>query len=53
MVMTLLVGGGLGLLAGLAWGVRRALGRREKDDLGSISDSWVQQHRANTHDQSQ
>jgi hypothetical protein len=52
MFMTLLVGGGLGLLAGLAWGVRRTLGRREKDDLGSISDSWVHQHRANTHDQS-
>ena len=26
------------------------LGRREKDDLGTISDSWVNQHRASTHD---
>jgi hypothetical protein len=52
MFMTLLVGGGLGILAGLAWGLRRMLGRREQDDLGTISDSWVNQHRANTHDQS-
>jgi hypothetical protein len=51
MVMTLLVGGGLGILAGLAWGLRRTVGRREKDDLGTVSDSWVNHHRANTHDQ--
>jgi hypothetical protein len=52
MFMTLLVGGSLGLLAGLAWELRRTLGRREKDDLGTISESWVNQLRANTHDQS-
>jgi hypothetical protein len=47
MLITLFVGAGVALLVGLAW-VRRP--RRPKDDLGSISDSWVHQHRASTYD---
>jgi hypothetical protein len=52
MFMTRLVGGG----RVPRWprvGAARTRGRREKDDLGTISDSWVNQHRANTNDQSQ
>jgi hypothetical protein len=41
MFMTLLVGGGLGFLAGLAWRLRRTRGRRERDDLGTVSESWA------------
>jgi hypothetical protein len=50
MSIVLLVGGAIVVLAGAAWMVVRSRGRREKDDLGSISDSWVNQHRASTHD---
>jgi hypothetical protein len=47
MSITLLVGAGVALLVGLAW-VRST--RRRKDDLGTISDSWVHQHRVSTDD---
>jgi LPXTG-motif cell wall-anchored protein len=47
MFMTLIVGAGVALLVGLAWVRRR---RRQNDHLGTISDSWVHQHRASTHD---
>jgi hypothetical protein len=47
MFITLLVGAGVVLLVGLPWVLSR---RRQKDDLGTISDSWVHQHRASTHD---
>lgn len=50
MSIALLVCGAVAILAGGAWMLLRKLGRREKDDLGSISDSWVNQHRASTHD---
>ena len=50
MSIALLVGGGIAILSGIAWVLFRTLGRREKDDLGTISDSWVNQHRASTHD---
>jgi hypothetical protein len=47
MSITLLVGAGVVLLVGLAWMRSR---RRQKADLGTISDSWVHQHRASTYD---
>jgi hypothetical protein len=50
MSIALLVGIALAILAALTWVLFRMLGRREKDDLGTISDSWVNQHRASTHD---
>ena len=50
MSIALLIGGALAILAGAVWMLLRRLGRRDKDDLGSISDSWVNQHRASTHD---
>jgi hypothetical protein len=52
MSMTFLVGAGLALLVGIAWVLLSTLGRREKDHLGTISNSWINQHRATTHDQS-
>jgi hypothetical protein len=50
MSIALLVGVGLAILAGITWVLFRTFGHREKDDLGTISDSWVNQHRASTHD---
>jgi hypothetical protein len=50
MSMAPLVGGGIALVAGVAWVLLRTLGRCETDDLGTVSDSWVNQHRASTHD---
>jgi hypothetical protein len=50
MSIALLIGGALAILACTVWMLLRRLGRRDKDDLGSISDSWVNQHRASTHD---
>jgi hypothetical protein len=50
MSIALLGGSGLALLFGIAWVLVRTFGRREPDDLGTISDSWINQHRANTHD---
>ena len=50
MSIALLIGVGIAILAGAAWVLFRMFGQREKDDLGTISDSWVNQHRASTHD---
>jgi hypothetical protein len=50
MSITLMLGGGLALLAGAVWVLFRTFGHRGKDDLGSISDSWVAQHRASSHE---
>jgi hypothetical protein len=50
MAIALYLGGGIAILAAIAWVLLRTFGRSEKDELGTISDSWVNQHRASTHD---
>ena len=50
MSIALYIGGGIAILAIIVWVLLRTFGRSEKDDLGTISDSWVNQHRASTHD---
>jgi hypothetical protein len=50
MSIALLIGAGIAILLVAVWVLIRTFGGREKDDLGTISDSWVNQHRASTHD---
>jgi hypothetical protein len=50
MSIVILAGGGIAALAVIAWVFLKTRGGHDKEDLGTISDSWVNQHRASTHD---
>jgi hypothetical protein len=50
MSITILIGGAIAALAVAGWVVLKTRRGHDKEDLGTISDSWVNQHRASTHD---
>jgi hypothetical protein len=50
MSITILIGGAIAALAVAGWVFLKTRRGHDKEDLGTISDSWVNQHRASTHD---
>jgi hypothetical protein len=50
MSATIWIGSGAVIIALIVWAALRGPGRHDTRDLGTISDSWIAQHRSHPHD---